>query len=68
MAANNMTTRDVDETMLLFLELRTAGKTSGEIGEIFNLSASYIRAATNRIVKADAELHDDQISFEGPQK
>jgi hypothetical protein len=68
MAANNMATREVDDRVLRFLELRTEGYDTRQIGDMFGFSAGYVRSTTNRIVKDDAELHDDQISFEGKSK
>lgn len=63
MSANNMATREVDDRVLRFLELRTEGLESKEIGEMFGVTAGYVRSTTNRIVKDDAELHDDMIAF-----
>ena len=47
------------------MQLRTEGKTCVEISEIYGVSATYIRACTNRIIKDDAKHHKDQITFGG---
>lgn len=63
MSANNMATREVDDRVLRFLELRTEGMESKAIGDMFGCSAGYVRSATNKVVNDDAELHDDIICF-----
>ena len=60
-----MATREVDDRVLRFLELRTDGFDTRQIGDMFGLSAGYVRSATNKVVKDDAELHDDMIAFGG---
>ena len=45
------------------MQMRTEGLTCVEIAEKFDASPTYIRAATNRIVLADAEHHDDILIF-----
>lgn len=57
--------RKDDDRLLRWLELRTEGMESWKIGERFGVTAGYVRAATNKVVNEDKELHDDQISFEG---
>lgn len=63
MSANNMTTREADEIVLRFLELRTDGFNCSEVGAKLGYSAGYVRAASNRVVNDDMGLHDDMISF-----
>ena len=52
-----------DRDKVEWMQLRTEGFTCVEIAERFSASATYIRAATNRIVLADMEHHDDMIVF-----
>ena len=61
-------TRQDDDRLLKFLELRTVGIASPSIGERFGVTGGYVRTATNKVVKDDAEIHDDQISFREPKK
>ena len=63
---SNDPTREADDKLLRLLELRTEGITSKAIGYRFGMTGGGVRAATNKIVIADAKLHDDMISFEEP--
>lgn len=63
MSANNMTTRETDDMILRFLELRTEGMESKEIGYMFGVSSARVRSTTNNVVNVDMELHDDMIAF-----
>ena len=54
-----------DDAKVEWMQLRTEGKTCVEISEIYGVSATYIRACTNRIIKDDAKHHKDQITFGG---
>ena len=49
--------------ILRFLELRTEGMESKEIGDMFGVSSARVRSTTNNVVNADMELHDDMIAF-----
>ena len=55
--------RRVDEELLDMLALRTRGLLAKEVGDRYGRSKEYVRAATNRVVSADAEHHPDMISF-----
>jgi len=61
-------TRENDDMILRWLELRTEGIESKEIAEEYGITAGYVRSATNKVVNHDAEYHDDQIAFGGPKK
>ena len=61
-------TRADDDQILRLLELRTDGISSKVIGARFGMTGGGVRAATNKIVNADAELHADQISFKEPDQ
>ncbi len=63
MAANNMVTRETDDMVLRFLELRNEGMESKAIGDMFGVSSARVRSTTNNVVNADMELHDDMIAF-----
>lgn len=52
-----------DDAMVEWMQLRSDGLTCPVIGEMYGVSSTYIRAATNRIVKADAKHHADMIRF-----
>ena len=65
---SNDPTREDDDQLLRLLELRTEGISSAVIGKRFGMTGGGVRAATNKIVNADAELHDDMISFKEPDQ
>lgn len=52
-----------DDAKVEWMQLRTEGVTCKEIGNMYDVSATYIRASTNRIVAADAKHHTDRIAF-----
>ncbi len=62
------TKREVDDKLVEMLTLRSEGWTSLEIGDLLGIRQEYVRAATNRVVDADAEHHNDIISFGGLTK
>lgn len=52
-----------DDDIVDWMRLRAEGHTSTAIAEAFNARSSYVRAATNRVVKDDALHHADRIRF-----
>jgi hypothetical protein len=52
-----------DDAKVEWMHLRTKGLTCPEIGKLYGVSGTYIRASTNRIVKDDAKHHTDKIVF-----